>query len=115
MATKTRFDLNGWADVNEEGFTMSFTDHTKQIDWSKVVTKNDQIKIHLFPNPNNDITYEFKSDKPFTFRKVCGLINDAYMKYVDDHGDGDFDSVSNIAINGFDFTAPSDVHVYYST
>jgi hypothetical protein len=113
MAEKKKFDLNGWADVNQEAFTMSFS--SKPIDWTQIVTKNKTIYIHIFPNQDDDVAYRFESAKPFTVRKVCGLINDAYLMYVDDYGDGDFDSVSNVAINGFYFTKPDQVHVYYST
>ena len=88
---ETKYSLNGWANLCQDGFTMTHT--CGHINWLEKVTANNKIIIHLESHFDN-CTYEYESDNGFTLRKIYGLMNDSYFKYCDEYLDGDYDYIS---------------------
>jgi len=108
MSSKKEYELKGWADLCKDGFTMSFTEGGN--DWSKRVTKNNEIRIII-----DSHKYKYKSADGFSLRKIMGLINDTYFRYCDKYYDGDYDQISNISLTGFKIDNDCNVYPEYST
>lgn len=112
MEGAKKFDLNGWANVARDGFSMSFTsDHGFAL--KNIVCGAGDIDIYLSTNAMSKLSRPdsewdthhvvYSSTAVFTIHKICNFIIETLYKYVDDSCEGNDDSVSNLALTGFYF------------
>ena len=113
MTTK-QYKLNGWAKLCQDGFTM--TQIMGPNNWTEQVTDNNKIVIHLGTNfKPKECVYEYESNNGFTLRKIYGLMNDTYFRYCDEKYEGNYDYLTEMAIDGFDLVDETHVYCSYST
>src|SRR5437868_2235600 len=107
MSTVKKYQLNGWANLCKDGFSMSFTQGGNE--WSKKITKNKEITIIIGSHK-----YKYKSNNGFSLRKIMGFINDAYFENNKEYKDGDDDMISNISLTAFTIDEDNIVRATYN-